>query len=191
MTLLIIALVCAGAGGILTYWRPPRWPRDNLLLAIAAAPQVASMLGLRLPWLLAGSVVAIGLWYLYNRTLTGVLCITIGAGMNMLVMALHGGAMPVHASTLAALGEIAAPGTILAGSKDVVIQSSPLGLLADWLVIQIGSRAIIASPGDLFALTGIVYWLLASPSQRKDPPHVPGHHWFPLRSRHSCPSGGE
>jgi uncharacterized protein DUF5317 len=166
-------------------------PRYNMLLAIAATPQIANMLGMRLQWMIVVSIVAIGLWCLYNRTLAGVLCITIGAGMNMLAMAFHGGAMPVHASTLAALGQTIAPGTILAGSKDVVIQSSLLGLLADWLVIHIGSKAIIASPGDLLALAGITYWLLVSPSQRKDLPHVSGHTWFALRSRHTYPSSPE
>lgn len=191
MALLLISLACACAGGLLTFWRPPRLPRYNLFLAIAAVPQVANMLGMRLQWMIVFSIVAISVWCVYNYRLAGVLCIAVGAGLNMLVMALHGGAMPVHQSTLAALGQAFAPGTILLGSKDVVIQSSPLGLLADWLVIQIGGKAIIASPGDLLVLVGITYWLLVSPSQRKDLAHAPSHTWFTFRSREPSSSGTE
>jgi hypothetical protein len=176
---------------MLTFWRPPRLPRYTALLALAAAAQAASMLGLHLTWLFAFSAVAISWWCFYNLKIAGVLCITIGAGMNMLVMALHGGAMPVHASTLAALGQHVAPGTLLIASKDVVIQSSPLGLLADWLVIHLGSKVIIASPGDLLVLIGVLCWLLASPSQRKDFSYAPSHAWFSARARHVCPPGAK
>jgi hypothetical protein len=191
MTLLVLSIITALIGAALTFWRPPRMPRYNMLLALAAVPQVAGMLGLRLTWLFALSAVAIGLWCFHNRKIAGVLCITIGAGMNMLVMALHGGAMPVHVSTLAALGQNFAPGTVLTASKDVVIQSSPLGLLADWLVIRLGPKAIIASPGDLLVLIGVLYWLLVSPSQRKELPYAPSHVWLPFRSRHAWPPGAE
>jgi hypothetical protein len=176
---------------MLTFWRPPRLPRYTILLALAAMAQAASMLGLRLSWLFVFSALAIGLWCFYNLNIAGVLCITIGAGMNMLVMALHGGAMPVHASTLAALGLNFAPGTLLIASKDVVIQSSSLGLLADWLVIHLGSKVIIASPGDLLVLIGVLYWLLVSPSQRKDLSYAPSHAWLSSRARHVCPPGAK
>jgi hypothetical protein len=94
--------------------------------------------------------------------------------MNLLPMALHGGSMPMHASTIAAFGQTIVPGTILVGSKDVVVQSSPLGLLADWLVFWVSSgKAVAASPGDLVVIAGILYWLLVSPSQRKEQAHAP------------------
>jgi hypothetical protein len=191
MTLLVLSILVASIGAVLTCWRPPRMPRYSLLLAFAVAPQVASMLGWRMVWLFAISALLIGIWCFYNRDVAGVLCITIGAAMNMLAMAFHGGAMPVHASTLAALGQDFAPGTALAASKDLVIQSSPLGWLADWLVFRVGPIAIIASPGDLVVLIGILYWLLVSPSQRKDRAHAPRHDSLPFRARQACPPSAE
>jgi hypothetical protein len=165
-------------------------PSFNVLLLIAAAPQLAIILGVRVPALFLLSIVAVTFWCLRNRTLPGVLCVAIGASLNALVMALHQGAMPVHASTFTAYGQMATPGALLLGSKDVVIQSSPLGLLADWLVIPLNSqRVIAASPGDLLILAGIVYWLLVGPSQRKEQLHAQhlttytARSWFPRTSR--------
>jgi len=166
-------------------------PRHNLLLAIAAAPQAASMLGLRLGWMFAISLCAIGLWCWLNRSLAGGTCIALGAGMNMLAMAFHGGAMPIHASTLAAVGRAATPGMLLNGSKDVVVQASSLGWLADWLVVHVGAIIVVASPGDLLLAVGIFYWLLVSPSQRKDLPHAPRYTWLTLRARRAFASGTE
>jgi hypothetical protein len=149
-------------------------PRANLLLAVAVAPQIAAMFGIRALWAFLISATAIGLWCFYNRGLAGAACITLGAIMNLLPMALHGGSMPVHTGTVAAFGQMIAPDTLLIGSKDVVVQSSPLGLLADWLVFWVSSgKAVVASPGDLVIVAGILYWLLVSPSQRKEQTHAP------------------
>lgn len=173
MTLLILSIAGACLGAALAFWRPPRLPRANLLLAVAVAPQIAAMFGLRALWAFLISATAIGLWCFYNRALAGAWCITIGAAMNLLAMALHGGSMPLHAGTIAALGQAIAPGTILVGSKDIVVHSSPLGLLADWLVFSIGGKAVVASPGDLILIAGILCWLLVSPSQRKEQAYAP------------------
>jgi hypothetical protein len=185
MTLLILSLLTACIGAMLTFWRPPLIPRHSFLLVLAAAPQISSMLGLRSPWLLGISAVLVAVWCVVNRRVAGVLCITLGAAMNLLVMALHGGAMPVHVSTLATLGQHVAPGTVLAASKDLVIEWSLLGWLADWIVIRVGPKAIIASPGDLVVLGGLLYWLLVSPSQRKDRVHASNYSWLSFRSRHA------
>ena len=174
MTLLILSIAGACLGAVLAFCRPPRMPRANLLLAIAVAPQIATMFGIRALWAFLISAAAIGVWCFYNRALAGAPCITLGATMNLLPMALHGGSMPVHAGTIAAFGQTIAPGTILVGSKDVVVQSSPFGLLADWLVFWLSSgKVVVASPGDLIVVAGILYWLLASPSQRKEQTHAP------------------
>jgi hypothetical protein len=174
MTLLILSIAGACLGAALAFWRPPRMPRANLLLAVAVAPQIAAMFGIRALWAFLISATAIGLWCFYNRGLAGATGITLGAIMNLLPMAFHGGSMPVHAGTTAALGQIIAPGTILIGSKDVVVESSPLGLLADWLVFWVSSgRVVVASPGDLVVVAGILYWLLVSPLQRKEQAHAP------------------
>ena len=176
MTLLILSTVGACLGAVLAFWRPPRMPRAKLLLVVAVVPQIAAMSGFRALWLFLISATAIGLWCFYNRTLAGAWCITIGAAMNLLTMAVHGGSMPLHAGTIAAFGQTIAPGTIMVGSKDIVVQSSPVGLLADWLVFWVSSgKAVIASPGDLVVIAGILYWLLFSPAQRKEQAHAPRH----------------
>ena len=174
MTLLILSIVGACLGAALAFWRPPRMPRANLLLAVAVAPQIAAMFGIRALWAFLISATAIGLWCFYNRGLSGAAYITLGAIMNLLPMALHGGSMPVHTDTVAAFGQIVAPDTLFIVSKDVVVQSSPLGLLADWLVFWVSSgKAVVASPGDLVVVAGVLYWLLVSPAQRKEQAHAP------------------
>jgi hypothetical protein len=162
MTLLTLYLACALAGAVLALWRPPRMPCYNLLLAIAAVPQVGSVLGIWIPGMFLVSVTAIFVWCLSNRDIAGVPLVAVGVILNLLVMAFHGGAMPIHADTLAVIGHAAAPGTLLAGSKDVVVQSAPFGLLSDWLVLPISAATIVASPGDVLVIVGIVWWLLFS-----------------------------
>src|SRR6476659_7624356 len=73
-------------------------------------------------------------WCLCNRALAGVPAVALGVIMNLLIMAFHGGAMPIYADTLADIGHSFAPGTLLMGSKDVVVQSAALWSLSDWLV---------------------------------------------------------
>ena len=56
MTILTLYLGCSLAGAALALWRPPRMPRYWLLLAIAAVPQLGSLLGI---WI-AGHVPGVG-----------------------------------------------------------------------------------------------------------------------------------
>ncbi len=97
----------------------------------------------------------------------GVLIIALGVMLNLLVMACYGGAMPISTDVLAQLGHLAPHGVVMAGSKDVVIQSPNLALLSDWIILLSGSRIIVASPGDLIAVVGIAYWLLFSSSSKE------------------------
>lgn len=165
MTVLQLYGVCALICAALAFWRAPRLPRYNLLLVIAAVPQLGVLLGLRIPGMFLVSVAAIALWCIVNRTVAGIPAIAVGVAMNLLVMALHGGAMPIHTATLAHLGLAAAPGTLLPGSKDIVVQTSLLGLLADWLVLRAGPATFVASPGDIVVAIGLLWWLLLSHSQ--------------------------
>jgi uncharacterized protein DUF5317 len=170
MTLLTLYLTCAVAGATLALWRPPRMPRYWLLLAIAAVPQLGSMLGIWIPGMFLVSVATIVVWCMCNSTIAGIPAIAAGVMMNLLVMAFHGGAMPVHATTLAQLGEVVVPGTLLMGSKDIVVQSTLLWLLSDWLVLPAGNATFVASPGDLLVIVGVVWWLLFSLEQERDRP---------------------
>jgi Family of unknown function (DUF5317) len=166
-TLALIYLGCALAGSMLALLRPPQLPRYWLLLVIAVVPQIGSLLGIWIPGMFLVTVCTFCIWCLCNRTIPGILIVALGMMLNMLVMAFYGGAMPIHADTLAQLGHVVPHGSVMAGSKDVVIHSPSLALLTDWMVLLSGSRTIIASPGDLIAVVGIVYWLLFGHSTKE------------------------
>ena len=166
-TLLLCYLLCALAGATLALLRPPRLPRYSLLLAIAAVPQIGSLFGIRILGMFLVSAAAFCAWCLCNRNIPGVLIVALGVMLNLLVMASHGGAMPIRADVLVAAGYATPPGAALLGSKDIVVQASPLALLSDWLVVSYGARTIIASPGDLIAVVGILYWLLLGSANKE------------------------
>jgi hypothetical protein len=159
MTVFRLYLSCTLAAAVLAYWRTPSLPRRNLLLVIAAAPQLGSIFGIRSPGLLLVSVIAFIGWCVCNRGLAGVPIVAAGVGLNLLAMAFHNGAMPVQADVLAELGVAVTPGTMLRGSKGVVVQSTVLWPLSDWIVLPLGSHTFIASPGDLVVISGIAWWL--------------------------------
>ena len=160
--LALIYVGCALGGSMLALLRPPRLPRYWLLLVIAAAPQIGSLLGIWIPGMFLVTVCAFCAWSLGNRDIPGVLIIALGVMLNLLVMACYGGAMPISVDVLAQLGHHMPHGVVMAGSKDVVVQSPTLALLSDWIILLSGARTIVASPGDLIAVIGIVYWLLFS-----------------------------
>ncbi|HEX9374038.1 MAG TPA: DUF5317 family protein [Roseiflexaceae bacterium] len=171
MTVLTLYLTLAVAGGALAIWRPPRMPRYWLLLAIAAVPQLGSLFGIWIAGMFLVSVAAIFIWCLCNWSIAGVPTVAVGVIMNLLVMAFHGGAMPIHADTLARIGHNFVPGTLLMGSKDVVVLSATLWMLSDWLVLPAGTTTYVASPGDLVVLFGVIWWLLCShASEERDQP---------------------
>lgn len=64
--LFAVYLVCALVGALIAFWRVPEWPRYNLLLAIAAVPQIGHVLGIRISDMFVISVVAMTLWCLCN-----------------------------------------------------------------------------------------------------------------------------
>jgi len=171
MTILALYLCCSLAGAALALWRPPQMPHYWLLLAIAAVPQLGSLLGIWIPGMFLVSVTAIFIWCLCNRAVAGIPAVAAGVIMNLLVMAFHGGAMPIRAETLAQIGHTFAPGTLLMGSKDVVVQSAMLWLLSDWLVLPAGATTYVASPGDVVVMVGVIWWLLFShPREERNRP---------------------
>jgi hypothetical protein len=80
--------------------------------------------------------------------------------------------MPIRADILASLGQVAAPGTILVGSKDVVIDTSALWMLSDWIILALGAKKVVVSPGDLIIVAGVAWWLLFSHQAKKDQAHA-------------------
>ena len=118
------------------------------------------------------AIAVIGIWCAYNRDIAGTAVVAAGIGLNLLVMGFHGGSMPIRANILATLGQVAAPGTILVGSKDVVIDTSALWLLSDWIILALGGKKVVVSPGDLIIVAGVAWWLLFSHQPGKDQAHA-------------------
>lgn len=175
MTLLTLYALSALLGLFIALWRSPRLPRYNLLLVIAAVPQLGSLLQIDVPGMFLVSAAALAIWCLSNRAIPGVLVVGAGALMNLAAMALYGGRMPITADVLAALGQLAEPGTHLAGSKDVVVASSPLWLLSDWLIVMSEPFVLVVSPGDILVVLGILLWLILSPHEERQPEMLTVH----------------
>ena len=170
--MLTLSVFGALLSGVLGFWRRPRMPRYWLLLAIAAVPQFGNLAGLRFPGMFFIAIAVIGIWCVYNRAIPGTSLVAIGIGLNLLVMGLHDGLMPIRADILASLGHTVAPGTVLVGSKDVVIDTSTLWLLSDWIVLSLGATKVVVSPGDLIIVAGVAWWLLFSHQPEKDQAHA-------------------
>lgn len=172
MSLFVVYLVCALVGAVIALWRAPAWPRYNLLLAIAATPQIGHVLGIHIRGMFAVSVMAMLLWCCCNYRIAGVPLVAGGAALNMLAMAWHGGAMPVRADILAGLGYHFETGMLLEGSKDIVVHGSPLWLLSDWLPVTTDLFTLIISPGDLLIVGGVLVWLLFSRTPESERKHL-------------------
>lgn len=172
MLILTVALLGALCSAGLAFWRAPQVPRYWPLLAIAVAPQFGNLFGIAIPGMFFAAIIAVLIWCFGNWHIPGALLIALGVGLNWLVMALHGGSMPIRADVLALIGQAAPIGTQLAGSKDVVVQTSLLWWLSDWIVISAGSKILVVSPGDLVIVGGILYWLVFSRQLKKDSAYV-------------------
>lgn len=173
MAMLTLSIFGALLSGALAFWRRPRMPRFWPLLAVAMVPQVGNLVGIRIPGMFFIAIAVIGIWCIYNRDLPGTAVVALGIGLNLLVMGYHGGSMPVRADILhSAFGVVASPGTILPGSKDIVIDTSPLWLLSDWIVLSLGATKVIVSLGDLVIVAGVAWWLLFSHRPEKDHAHA-------------------
>ena len=173
MAMLALSIFGALLSGALAFWRRPQMPRFWPLLAVAMVPQVGNLIGIRIPGMFFVAIAVIGIWCIYNRDVPGTAVVAVGIGLNLLVMGFHGGSMPVRADVLrSSFGVIAAPGTILAGSKDVVIDTSALWLLSDWIILSLGATKVIVSLGDLIIVAGVAWWLLFSHQPEKDQAHA-------------------
>src|SRR5581483_5281821 len=149
MVMLAIALAGAVCSAAFAFWRTPQLPRYWPLLAIALVPQIGNLFNLRIPGMFFVAIAAVLVWCVCNWRLRGAAIVALGVSLNLIVMAFHGGAMPIRTDVLASLGHVAAPGTALAGSKDVVVDASALWVLSDWIVLPLGRSVVVVSPGDL------------------------------------------
>lgn len=170
--MLTLSVIGALLSGALAFWRRPHMPRFWPLLAVAMVPQVGGLVGIRIPGMFFVAIAVIGIWCAYNRDISGTAVVAVGIGLNLLVMGFHGGSMPIRADILASLGQVVVPGTVLVGSKDVVIDTSALWLLSDWIILALGGKKVVVSPGDLIIVAGVAWWLLFSHKPEKDQAHA-------------------
>ncbi len=129
-------------------------------LLMACASQVLSMIiqQQRL-WFLVVTA-AFLLWFCWlNRRQVGMMLITIGISLNMIVMAANGGTMPVSPATLATMrGVEVESGFTPRFSKSVVLhdEAAALPWLSDRLLLPGPLTGIAAwSIGDMFLILGV------------------------------------
>jgi len=112
----------------------------------------------RLELLLVSAMLLAGFCWL-NRRERGVMLVTVGIALNMVVMTANGGAMPISPATLARqTGLHITPGTALPSTKDIVLtdDTAKLAPLSDRLLLPAPLTPIAAwSIGDVFLLSGV------------------------------------
>jgi hypothetical protein len=185
-----VILLSALVLGLLAGWGWARWhkrayttPNLTLLVLVPAAflPQlvVAYLPGTRglLPtWLASAAVPASLLVFLafiwLNRRLPGMPVLMAGVVLNLLVMLLNGGWMPISPETASHLPggtgvQLPGPGTRF-GQKDILLlpPDTRLAFLADRFLLPDWVHYQVAfSLGDILVAIG-VFWLLASGGSR-------------------------
>ncbi len=109
------------------------------------------------PALYVGSTVAVLAALLRNLTQPWFALIALGAGLNLLVIAVNGGVMPADPAALASVGLLDRPGVF---SNTAPLPGAPLGFLGDNFATPPGLPfANVLSVGDLLIGTGAAAWL--------------------------------
>lgn len=79
------------------------------------------------------------------------------------------GRMPISSALLQQYGISLQSGTILAASKDIILDASPLLFLGDTLPVHIGSYHSIWSIGDVLLCAGVLLYVCFATERRIDP----------------------
>jgi hypothetical protein len=130
----------------------------------------------RVPALLV-SYVCMTVFFVANRTLSGMWLIGAGFLLNGLVIALNGGYMPITYEALVAVGRTdlvasSAPGSLVLGSKDILLPTAQtrLAFLSDIFVLpQPFPLSSVFSLGDVLLMLGMFRLIpraLANPNAR-------------------------
>ena len=132
-------------------------------------------------WLAAAALVSsqglLLLFVIYNLHLPGFRIIGAGLALNLFVILLNGGLMPVSPETLSELYQSTTPsswplGARVLGSKDIILNqaSTRLWPLSDWILLPawFPGRAAL-SAGDMFIAFG-AFWCLWSHGEIKENP---------------------
>ncbi len=187
-------LLAALASGLLFGWGWAHWhkrpyqvpePQSTWLILVGFLPQllVAYLPTLHqiLPdWLAAVSLLASMILFLafvwINRRLPGMPVLLVGLLLNLVVMAVNGGWMPISPEVASrVLGENVQQHVTLGsrfGQKDILLpaQDMHLGFLSDRFLLPAWSPYQVAfSAGDILIAVG-AFWLLAWPSANTTQP---------------------
>lgn len=111
---------------------------------------------------LPATIAAVPLVLWVHRGHVGVWVIFVGIAANLSVILANGGLMPIERSTVVqAVGEERAanyaPGEWVEGSKDVLVGAdAPAVVLGDSIVVGLGRRGMVVSPGDIVIWAGLM-----------------------------------
>jgi hypothetical protein len=176
----IIVAVLSGAIGLLRGGRiynlthlSIRWSGLPLLalglqLFIIYGPARADARSFGLPALMIlGSYVLLVFAVLANRRIPGMMLLGVGAALNLLVILLNGGWMPVTAEHLVAAGLLSSPTALEPGqrvpfSKDVLVarHEGYLSWLSDvFMISKAGPLSAVFSLGDGLMMLGL-FWII-------------------------------
>jgi hypothetical protein len=155
----------------LLYWLAFRWPISRSLIA----DRVAAMI-----LVAAQAILLIFVWA--NRHQSGMWLLGLGLGLNLLVISLNGGLMPISPETVHRLAPTAPGGSWQVGErlwsgKDIVLprDETILAPLSDqWLTPPGFPIQVAFSIGDVLIAMG-VFWLLWNMSERQVPQSDTGH----------------
>ncbi len=152
------------------------------LVVIAVLPQIAAFYipifreisAPVMPIILVGSQTALLYFIWCHWEQRGFVLMGVGLGLNLLVISLNGGLMPISyemAQFLFPEGEWM-QGQLIGTGKDIVMRQETilLGFLSDTIPVAIGSYYVVMSIGDIFIATG-AFWLayiLGANSTRKE-----------------------
>lgn len=180
---LLVASIRAWVGG---YRLTPPNLRLVWLVPVAFVPQLFSFYLPATQELWADSITAAGLvtsqmllviFVWFNRRQPGFWLLGLGLTLNLLVISLNGGLMPISPETVTKLLPNAAPdtweiGSRLGRSKDIVlpVAETRLWLLSDRFLLTLPNR-VAFSLGDVLVAAGALWllWSMGGPKQYSSP----------------------
>jgi hypothetical protein len=171
---LLVALLCARNSGWGLHSPQLRVPALVMLAFLPQAlafyvPATRELLSAaQVPVVLVSSQCLLLLFAWINRAQPGFHMLALGVGLNLLVISLNGGMMPISPETVQRLVPHASPdawevGERLGTSKDIVLPVATTRLwgLSDHFVLPIGlHRRVAFSLGDIFLAAGVFRFLV-------------------------------
>jgi len=189
--ILLWAVIIGLLAGSIRAWvggRPLISPDLRLiwLVPVALVPQVLAFYIPTIASIWADNIVATGLvvsqmlllvFVWFNRRQPGFWLLSLGLALNLLVIILNGGLMPISPETVTKLLPNAAPntwelGSRLGRSKDIVLPvvETRLWLLSDRFLLTLPNR-VAFSLGDVFVATSTIWflWAMGGPKRYSSP----------------------